>query len=125
MRGAELDRIRRHPIRLTDVLARLVELAQDFLDRWAEALAGRRQGDRLDPAVEQPRGDPFLKALDPPAEGRLRRVTQIGRAGKIPRVDETEEILQPFDFHRMNFRNRPSILGPRTLVEKAGTRICV
>ena len=65
----------------------------------AEALARLRQRDRLNRTVKKPRAHPFLKALDAAAEGWLRGVAQICRTGEIARIHQTEEILQPFDFH--------------------------
>ena len=81
------------------LVAALVEASQHVFRDRPEPFARRREADRLRRAVEQRRTDPFLEALDPPAERGLGRVPRFGRAGEIARIDKTEKVFEPADFH--------------------------
>ncbi|MPN60604.1 hypothetical protein SDC9_208333 [bioreactor metagenome] len=104
MRHCKHQRITRGRLLATRQGTGCMQTADQIRRRSLEGLARRRQPGRVGTSIDHRHPKPGLKCADPARERRLGDMALLGRARKAAGLGETEEILQPFEFHRRSFR---------------------
>ncbi|GAA0602339.1 hypothetical protein GCM10009416_45220 [Craurococcus roseus] len=93
VRRREAQRGRRLLLRRARLFPRPREPAQDVLGRRVEPPPGLGQRGGVRAAVDQRDAGPAFERADAPAEGGLRNVALLGRAGEAPGRREHQEVL--------------------------------